>query len=176
MWEALESHWQYSSQSSLLRTYSATTAPHTPACRNRWNILLCPHPLRECDRVRVRAHLSDLRLQHSQQRVRLWNLLELIGLVPAQTNDVAQSLRCIGLPLWETQQAHMNIQFCKLSIQESLSSGDSAFYIKIRGKKCPSTSSSLSGWMSSMSLCASFSSFSHCWEKSYVITAHNINV
>lgn len=27
------------------------------------------------------------------------------------------------------------------------------------------TSSSLSGWMSSMSLCASFSSFSHCLEK-----------
>lgn len=53
--------------------------------------------------ARVRARLSDLRFQPSEQWVRLGELLELIGLVSAQTNDVTQSLRCIGLPLNETK-------------------------------------------------------------------------
>lgn len=44
-----------------------------------------------------------LRLQHSQQGVRLGKLLELIGLVSAETNDVTQSLRSVGLPLsWKS--------------------------------------------------------------------------
>lgn len=43
--------------------------------------------------------IFDLRLQHSQQGVRLRKLLELIGLVSAETDDVTQSLRSVGLPL-----------------------------------------------------------------------------
>lgn len=43
--------------------------------------------------------IFDLRLQHSQQGVRLGKLVQLIGLVSAETNDVAQRLRSVGLPL-----------------------------------------------------------------------------
>ena len=85
--------------------------------------------------LHVVAHMSDLRLQHRQQRVRLWSILELIGLVSAQTNDVAQSLRRIGLPLWE-RKTHVSIQSRGLSIHGSLTDSESMFY----------TSSSLSGW------------------------------
>lgn len=107
--------------------------------------------------------IFDLRLQNSQQGVRLGKLLELIGLVSAETNDVTQSLRSIGLPL--SRKAHTkssvmgnvywrHCEYRWRSVSELL--------ISKKRLKWPFTSSSLSGWMSSMSLCASFSSFSHC--------------
>lgn len=100
----------------------------------------------------------DLRLQHSQQGVRLGKLLELIGLVSAETNDVTQSLRSVGLPLW-WKSTHKKLSHGKCEYRWRRLSG---FLISKKRLKWPFTSSSLSGWMSSMSLCASFSSFSHC--------------
>lgn len=96
--------------------------------------------------------MCDLRFQHSQQRVRLWQLLQLTGLVSAQTNNVAQSLWCIGLPLWKESNNLWGTCYSKCQWINS------QLY-------CNSTSSSLSGWMSSMSLWANFSSFNHCWRK-----------
>lgn len=49
--------------------------------------------------VCVCMNMFDSRLEHCQQRIGLRHLLQLIGLVSAQPNDVTQSLRCIGLPL-----------------------------------------------------------------------------
>lgn len=56
----------------------------------------------------------DLRLQHSQQGVRLGKLLELIGLVSAETNDVTQSLRSVGLPLsWKSTHKKLSHGKCE---------------------------------------------------------------
>lgn len=96
--EEPESRWRYSSQFSLLRTYSAITAPRTPACINKTEYVSIAASCLESINC-VHVSLSNLRFKHSQQWVRLWNLLELAGLVSAQTNDITQSLRCIWLPL-----------------------------------------------------------------------------
>lgn len=47
----------------------------------------------------MRERERDLRLQHGEQRVGLRILLELIGLVSAQTDDVTHSLGRIRLSL-----------------------------------------------------------------------------
>lgn len=68
----------------------------------------------------------DLRLQHGEQGVRLGKLLELIGLVSAETNDVAQSLRSVGLPLPQNR-AHG-----KLSQGKRLSEAPLLLAVRIR--------------------------------------------
>lgn len=65
---------------------------------------------------RLGTAIFDLRFQHSQQGVRLGKLLELIGLVSAQTNDVTQSLRSVGLPL-SRKSAHKKLSHEKCLLE-----------------------------------------------------------
>ena len=60
--------------------------------QRRW---WCPWPPAQAPQRRS----PHSRLQHREEGVWLWSLLQLAALLPAQPDDVAERLRSVGLPL-----------------------------------------------------------------------------
>lgn len=179
--EKLESHWQYSLQSSLLRTYSVTTAQHTLACRNtmeciftsasssmRWtNVCVCSFlgltiPVQSAEGQAGKSLEADWPGLCSDEWCHTKSEMHLTASVRGWQKKVLRhyyffffffKTSWLCEPPWLYNLDHRD----KTSIHIIILS-------------LSPTSSSRSGWMSSISLWANFCSFNHCWDRNKKIT------
>lgn len=149
MWEELESHWRCSPQYSLLKTYSATTAPHTPACRKTVEYVIASILYREwacvciCVWVWFCLTYDSSTVSKGSGCEISWSWLAWSLLRRIMSHKVWDALDCL---CERKKHKHMNIQSCKRSIEESVSSSDvlsdvsySLFKIYKQMLKCPSS-------------------------------------
>lgn len=162
-WEEPGFHWLYSYLYPLLKTYSATTVPQTPACRSAKECLM----VTTCSRKRGQSRLYQPSLTYDSSTASRgsgwessWSWLAWSLLRRMMSHRVWDALDCLchgtactkrsvmGNVYWRHCEYYVYLSF------PSIRKGWNSLFLF--------TSSSLSGWISSMSLWASFSSFSHC--------------
>lgn len=171
--EEPESRWRYSSQFSLLRTYSAITAPRTPACINKTEYISIAESclesihLRACESFQLTIQAQSAVGQAVKSLGADWP-----GLCSDEWYHTKSAMHLTASVLGKNQTNNNHIWTLSLmngfvvnKSNGTLFKSKIKYLLNLKTMKFSTTSSSLSGWMSSMSLWASFCSFSHCWEK-----------